>query len=295
MKIAIMLALHNNPKQANIFINQCIQNEGCHVFIHIDKKGMDIKSELIAHGHIHILPKSYPVRWGDYSQIECFIELMKYAKDFGEFDYYSLHSGNDLMVRPFCELADFLKTDHKYAYLDCESLPWSEWQYGGGLGRLALPWPRWMRSRLKSNSLQRYIRSLYGHLYGWHLIPGKRLPTEIQFLGKAVWYTLRSDCVEKCLNYIYIHPEFLDLFRESLCGDEIFFNTLVNITAEDEVVERHNNLRYVDMKTVDKKVVGAPKTLTTDDIGRICESGAFWARKFDAQVDEEIVCHFSTM
>ena len=295
MKIAIMLALHNNPKQANIFMKQCIQNEGCHVFVHIDKKGLDIKSELIAHGRIHILPKSYSVRWWDYSQIEYVIELMKYANDFGEFDYYSIHSGNDLMVRPFCELSDFLKTDNKYAYLDCESLPWSEWQYGGGLGRLALPWPRWMRSRLKPNSVQRYLRSLYGHLYGWHLIPGKKLPAEIPFWGKAAWYTLRSDCVEKCLDYICMHPEFLDLFRESLCGDEIFFNTLVNMTAEDEVVERHNNLRYVDMRTVDKKVVGAPKTLTMSDVEKIRKSGAFWARKFDAQVDEEAVYHFSTM
>ena len=92
-----------------------------------------------------------------------------------------------------------------------------------------------------------------------------------------------------------MHPEFLDLFRESLCGDEIFFNTLVNMTAEDEVVERHNNLRYVDMRTVDKKVVGAPKTLTMSDVEKIRKSGAFWARKFDAQVDEEAVYHFSTM
>lgn len=292
MRIAVMLALHNNPEQANCFIKQCINNDDCHVFIHIDKKGLDIKDKLISHPSVHIMPKSFSVSWGDFTQIEYVIELMKFIREYGRFDYYSIHSGNDLMVRPYGELAEFLEKDNKYAYLECYRLPWKEWQYGGGLGRIALHWPKWARSRLKPHSLQRYIRSLYGKLYGAHVLKGKKLPEDISFWGRSAWYTLREDCVDNCLKYLDEHTEFLELFRHSLCGDEIFIDTLANITGSDEIIEENNNLRYVDFDTLDKKNVGAPKTLTMDDIEKIKTSGAFFARKFDMKMDERVVRYY---
>lgn len=291
MKIAILLALHNHPEQANLFISQYLKNPGCHIFIHIDKKSLSIEKQLIKHDQVHVLPVSLSVSWGDYTQIEYVIRLMKFASDYDHFDYYSIHSGNDLLVRPFCELEHFLAADYKYAYLDCERLPRNCWQYGGGLGRLALYWPEWMRRRFKPRSVKRYIRSLYGHLYGWHLIRGKKLPDNIEFWGKSAWYTLRNDCVVDCLNYLETHPDFCALFKDSLCGDEIFFCTLVHLVCKDEVIS-NNNLRYIDMEHVNKSTPGAPMTITMADIDKVKASGAFWARKFEADIDNEVIQYY---
>ena len=34
----MMLAIHNKPEQANVFIRQCLTDPDSHVFIHIDRK-----------------------------------------------------------------------------------------------------------------------------------------------------------------------------------------------------------------------------------------------------------------
>lgn len=294
MKIAIMLALHNNPEQANIFINQCLSWPECEVFIHIDKKGLGIIPKLVKNVRVHIMPKSYDVQWGDYSQIEYVIYMMRFIREYGEFQYYSIHSGSDLLVRPMEELIDFLSKTNKYAFLDCHKLPWKDWQYGGGLGRLALIWPDCMRRRLKPHSILRYSRAIYGRMYGAKILKGKKLPKDIQFYGKSAWYTLRKDCVNDILNYLDSHEEFLKLFRKALCGDEIFFATIANLVSgvhQSEIVQ-DDDLRFVDFEIVNKKSVGSPKTLTYADKDKIINSKAFFARKVDISVDHRIVDYF---
>lgn len=294
MKIAFMLALHNNPEQANVFIRQCLCCPDGEVFIHIDQKGLWIKNELIEDERVHILPHSYSVSWGNYTQVEYVLYLMRYIKEFGDFDWYSIHSGNDLMVRPCNELLDFLNRTDRYAFLDCHRLPWKDWQYGGGLGRIALIWPDCMRKRLKPHSVLRYARAIYGRMYGAKLIRGRKLPQDIIFYGKSAWYTLSSECVSDVLSYVDAHPDFLGLFEKSLCCDEIFFNTVVHLTAakKGRDVESHNNLRFVDFDMADRKNVGSPKTLTIDDVDKISKSGAFFARKVDQNVDKRIIDYF---
>ena len=292
MKIAIMLALHNNPEQANIFIRQCLASPACDIFIHIDQKGLDIKEKLVKSERIYYLPKSYSVSWGDFTQIEYVIELIKYADSIGEYDYYSIHSGNDLMIKPVDELIKYLLCNKKHAYLDCHPLPWKTWQYGGGLGRLALTWPTCFRKRLPPHSIQRYARAIYGRLYGTGILRGKKLPEDIQFWGKSAWFTVSGECIKRALEYLRMHPEFLAIFERALCGDEIFFATLFNQVCDEDEVEEQNNLRYIDFHTKNTKTVGAPKTLLMEDKEKMMASGAFFARKVDITTDEQIIRFF---
>ena len=294
MKLAIMLALHNNPEQANVFIDQCLTSDSCEVFIHIDKKALNIGNELRISDRVHILPHSFEVEWGDFSQIQYVLYMMQYIRDFARFDYYSIHSGSDLLVRPMAELESFLESSHKYAYLDCHMLPWDKWQYGGGMGRLELIWPKWMRKRLDPHSLKRYIRAVYGRLYCIPFLRKRKLPEDAVFYGKSAWYTLREDCVKNLLDYLDNHNEFLKLFEGVLCGDEIFFNTVIYMSAGEhtEEIEQHNNLRYDDLFGGDKRNVGGPRIIRMSDIDEIGRSGAFFARKADSGIDSEVIQYY---
>lgn len=288
MKIAFLLTLYNNPEQANIFIEQLLAYEGSVVFIHIDKKSMQIKDRLIQDERVIILPKSYLVEWGDFSQIESVLALMEFAAAFDQFDYYSVHSGSDLAIKPICELADYLKKDHKYAYTACKRLPDPTYQYGGGLGRIALDWPKCFRKKRSGHSPVRYLRSLYGRLYGIGIIRGKKLPDDIVFYGQSDWYTLRSDCVENLLIYVREHPEYLDLFRNSLIGGELFFVTFAHMN-KTAVTDSDNNLRYIDFYDVDPATPGSPKSLKMEDYDKIMSSKYFFARKFDLNSDPDVI------
>jgi Core-2/I-Branching enzyme. len=291
-KIAFLLTLYGNVEQANLFINQLLEYEETYVFIHIDQKGFSIKNSILKHDRVKIMPTSFQVEWGDFSQIESILALMEYAKEYGKFDYFSLHSGNDLLIRPICELVEFLGKDNKYAYLLCDKLPSKCWQYGGGLGRIALYWPKLFRKKYGKNSVLRYARSIYGKMYGAKIIRGKKLPADITFYGRSDWFTMREDCITDILEYVSEHPEFIDLFRNSLIGSEIFFVTLAHMKGQHKNISSNNNLRYINFIKVDPKTPGSPKLLRMEDYKEIVDSKMFFARKFDLHIDKEIIMKF---
>lgn len=281
MKIAFLLTLYNNPEQANIFIKQILQYPESYIFIHIDKKSKEIESSLVKNERVKIIPENYNVEWGDYSQIQANLALMKYVLNTDDFQYISVHSGNDLLVRKMDDLVEFLKQDHKYAYLDCNPLPYEEYQYGGGLGRIALKWPKVFRKKYGQYSPIRVLRSLYGKAYGAKILKGKELPREITFYGQSDWFTLSGDCTKNIINYVRENESFVELFRDSLIGSELFFNTLVYLTKGKNEISADDNLRYIDFSNPDKKTPGSPKLLTIDDKEKILASKMFFARKVD--------------
>lgn len=112
---------HNDVYLINPFIRQLLAYEGSFVFIHIDEKGLDIFSEIIDDKRVFVIPEHYNGSWGDYTQIQMVNALITYAHAVEEFDYYSLHSGVDLCVRPIQELALFLEETNCYGYYECDN------------------------------------------------------------------------------------------------------------------------------------------------------------------------------
>ena len=119
MSIAFLLTAYEDASNVNRFISQVLVYQNSHVFVHIDKKSRICKKDIVVNEKVHIMEKSYAVEWGDFSQIESVVALMEYASTFGTFDYFSLHSESDMLVRPMGELVEFLSDDHAYAYTWC--------------------------------------------------------------------------------------------------------------------------------------------------------------------------------
>ena len=132
---------------------------------------------------IQEIPENIDVSWGSYSQIQAYNYMFRYVREYGEFDYYSLNSGNDLFIRPINEFIDFVQQTNQYAYYNCEPLPKSYWQYRGGFGRIELYWPKIFLKRYSDRHILRYLRTIYGTLYHYHLLPSRKLPTDIHFFG----------------------------------------------------------------------------------------------------------------
>lgn len=290
--IAFLLVVHTNPTQCNCFIRQLLLYPKSFVYIHLDKKSLNIKDDIIADKRVLILPEHYDVKWGDYTQILVNNYLMRYASQIRHHDFYSLHSGADLMIRPVNEFASFLSKKYCYAYCDCVALP-SGWQYGGGLGRLALYWPTFFRKRLSRHSPLRYLRSIYGKLYGAKIIKGKKLPEKYTFFGGADWFTISDDCLLDLLEFIKREPEFDELFVHSLSGAEVYYVTLFEMLKKDRPIEDKNLLRFIDWSPRGQRLpVGSPNTCTMAFVEEIENSTCFFARKFDSKIDSEIIEYF---
>lgn len=292
MKIAFLMMVHNNPEQINYFINQVLQYPESYVYIHVDKKGIQIIPKIFKHCRVKILEEHVDGKWGDYTQIQMVNSLMRNAINDKEFDYYSLHSGGDLLIRPVNELVEFLRNTGKYGYYLCSELP-SEWQYGGGLGRIALKWPKIFRVACKKNSIIRYARSIYGKMYGAGVIKGRKLPEKYSYYGGDAWFTISRDCALDYIDFIDSNEDFNELFYNALCSDEIYYASIFQMCKKDRAVWDHNSLRYIDWENRGQKLgVGSPNTCDMSFLQQIEQSDAFFARKFDCNHDSDIIDYF---
>lgn len=293
MRIAYLMSVFGNTKQANSFIQQALFDQNATILIHVDAKSLAIIPDIIHDERVIVLPKHYDVSWGEYSQIEAYNYLFEQSLALGDFDYISLNSGNDLFIRPVSEFISYLQNTACYAYYNCEPLPKGYWQFRGGFGRIALYWPKCLLRRLPDHHPLRYLRTLYGMLYHWHIIPGRKLPKDIRFIGGNDWFTLSHQCVADMLNYIHTHPTWNDIFRHSYIGTEIYYVTLFEMLKNDRPVVDKNNLRFVDWQPRgQKKNSGSPNILTMECLPEIESSGRFFGRKFDGRLDQEIVDYF---
>lgn len=291
--IAFLLVVHSDPGQINLFLKQILMYPNSYIYIHVDSKYLNIIPDLLEDKRIMIAPEHFDVKWGDYTQIQVNNYLIQYASTQRHHDYYSLHSGADLLIRPMSELIDYLENTDQYAYCSCTRLPSPQFQYGGGLGRLALKWPKCFRKRLNRSSPMRYLRSIYGRLYGMGVIPGKQLPKQYLYYGGADWFTMRSDCAKNVLRFAAEEPEFEALFIDSLSGAEIYYVSIFEMTKGNYPIDDKNMLRYVDWKDRGQILsVGSPNTCTMEFVEDIEKSGAFFARKFDMNVDAAIIEYF---
>lgn len=292
IKIAFLMMVHNNPEQLNCFINQVLQYSESYVYIHVDKKGTHIIPSILKHNRVHILEEHIDGKWGDYTQIQMVNYLIRYAINDNKFDYYSLHSGSDLLIKPINELVEFLGKEEKYGYYNCSELP-SKWQYGGGLGRIALKWPKMFRVACKKNSIVRYARSIYGKMYGAGVIKGRHLPEKYSYYGGDAWFTISHDCAQDYIDFIDSNEDFNELFYNALCSDEIYYVSIFQMCKKDRAVWNHNALRYIDWENRGQKLgVGSPNTCDMSFLQEIEQSDAFFARKFDRNHDSDIIDYF---
>lgn len=291
--IAFLIVAHTKPEQLNIFIKQLLAYQGSYVYIHIDAKSKQMLSEIINDERVKILPEHYDVRWGDYSQIIVNNALLDFARKLRHHDFYSLHSGQDLAIRPINEFAEYLNTTNLYGYYVCSKLP-NHWQYGGGLARLALHWPKCFRNKLSEHSPLRYLRAAYGRAFAKGIIKGKKLPEEYQLYGGADWFTIREDCVNDMFDFLEKDTKYQKLFVHSLSGAEIYYVTLFEMLKNNRQVCNNTSLRFADHRTKSKnKAVGSPNICTMEYVPLLERTGLFFARKFDMDVDRSVVEYFA--
>ena len=292
-KIAFLLMVHENPEQINLFLRQLLDYEYSEIYIHVDLNQIHIKSQLLKNERIHILEQSIHGKWGDYAQIEMIDMLLRYAYTQGPHDYYSLHSGCDLAIRPVKEYASYLARMKRYAYYYGPKLPRKDWGHGGGLERLALTYPPILRKKYPYKHPMRYLRALYQTAYELGIIKGKSLPEEYRFCGGSEWFTISEEAVRDYVYFLEQHPDYDILFRYALAGDEIYHLSIFDMMRGDRPVENENNLRYIDWSIRDSNpYAGSPSICEMEFVREIEESGAFFARKFDSRVDNEIIQYF---
>lgn len=288
MRIAFILQIHKNPSQVNMFISQLVSEHQADVYVHIDKKNCDqMKGEMMQHPNVKILDQCIDCDWGDISQVDTTILLLKAVVESGQkYDYVCLRSGQDLLVKE--GFSGFLAENKGKTFIKLREVNQQN------LGLMHIKWPQITRKRYAwahpVRMYRRFIQSTYRK--GVNLFPNtNEWPEDYKFFNGSQWFTTPFEVATYMLNFIERNEWYYKYFKHTMCPDEWFFHTIImNSHFKTNVI--NNNLMFMKWG----EALGArnsPQYLTRSDIDRIENSNQFFARKFDENIDEKVVVYFA--
>lgn len=274
-KHAYLIMAHNNFNILKILLN-LIDDPRNDIYIHIDAKVKDLAFDelknVLKFSSVQFTKKRNNVKWGDVSQVKT--EMLLYRSAASEkYKYYHLLSGVDLPLKNQNELHDFFdRSDKEFIYYFDE---YTKWDYSR-LARYRFPngWNKLVVARL--NSLQEKLKIDRLRRYG------------MEFRRGYNWCSLTQEAVD----FLLKNEKFIfHICRMSVCADECYKQYLFYNSDFRNRIYLDESGNPSDMREVDwtRRVADSPHVYTMDDYYQLVNSDRMFARKFDENVDMNIV------
>ena len=281
-KHAYLIMAHTQPELLKKLL-QMLDNERNDIYLHIDSKAKDYPVDEIA----AVLQKSKctftertDVKWGSYSQIHCEMVLLKEAVK-TEHVYYHLLSGMDLPIKSQEQIFAFFEKYKGLEFVD---------EDGATISEAAL-------SRVK------YTHKFYGKagsvkdILGALSVKGQKLlgVDKTQKYGNIIFQKGRNwFSITHGLAKLVVEKEdwIQEVFGQSVCGDELFLQTVARNSEYAEKICNPNTMpevpdtRYIDWKRGSNN---NPYVFREEDFEELKNARGLFARKFDLNVDKKIV------
>lgn len=260
------------------------------IFLHIDLKAKDVPYEEIKKS-VNLSKLTFVERidviWGSFTQIQCEMELIKSATNNDEYQYLHLLSGLDLPIKSQDEIHNFFDKNNGKEFLDLEEQNDNDVH---------------IRSRCRYYWLfqhyngRRTKTSIYKYLEGFSIRIQKilhinRIPKNVVIKKGANWFSITG----KFAKYLVENEEKVNkMFKFSFCSDEVFMQTVLYNSDFRNNLYVSNDNEPVSRRLIDWKR-GNPYVFRKDDIDMIESSHCLFARKFDKEVDSDIIFEIEEM
>lgn len=243
------------------------------IYVHVDGQVPQgpFTRALAAHPNV-VWTERHRCRRTSYGLMAATLDGMRAALG-GEADYISVISGQDYPIKPIEELRTHLNARAGTSFMNFWELPNPRWSVpNGGLWRVEVR--HYQLGRWRFRIPNRFTP----------FIPKRRLPLGLTPYAGADWWTLPRAAVQHIVEFVERHPEVTRFYRHTLAPSEGLPPTiLLNSHLRDSVV--YGNLRHI----VFPEGAWHPLTLGMSDFEALRNSGAFLARKFDAERDSEVL------
>lgn len=283
-KHAYLILAHKNLGQLRKLI-ELLDDERNDIFIHVDKK-CAIKKDwmpICRKSSLSLVKERISVNWGGVSGMKSEILLLKEAVSKGRYDYYHLLSGQDLPIKPQDVIHSFFDDNQGHEFV-------SFWKDADGIVNnrchLMCLFPEG-----ESKFYIHWINSLGKKFQRFFRIS---INKGIKIKYGANWFSI----TDRLARYVIEQEKQLtDIFGKSNNCDEHFLQTLVwHSEFSDSVYDSTERvaassgssyMRHVDWNRSRNK--RHPWVFVNDDFEQLMSSPFFWARKFDENVDSEII------
>ncbi|WP_195517179.1 beta-1,6-N-acetylglucosaminyltransferase [Paraclostridium bifermentans] len=280
MNICYGIITHKNSNVIRNTINLLWKDNK--VLLHVDKK-VQIDNFKEYENKVEILKDNICVEWAKYSQVEAMLVIIKNAMK-NKFDYLCLISGDDMPLKKSSDIKKFFEENKGKEFL--------------GIDHKVSK--KYINSRLKYNykdfhykknkSLNEKIIAKIQTTLGM-MEKNKNFNKLPQLYKGPQWFCISYEFCEYLLGFLEENPWYEDAFKQALCGDEVFFQTIImNSKFKDRIYNYNENddnrmaLRYIDWKTGPEY----PRMLNEDDFKRIKQDenkNCIFARKFNENID----------
>ena len=272
MKHIYLILVHENTVQLKRLI-KTLSDFKSDIYLQID-----LKSNLLIFEEYRNIPRLFFIKnrikitWGGFSQVQgmvnSFKEIIPYAnKD----QYVSVISGQDYPLMNDDGMKKFLCENNGKAFM--EFFP------------IYTEWPEAIM-RLENFHLTDFsfpgkfkIESLLNSF-----LPNRVPPKNFVYVGRSSWFTITVEHIIYIVEFLEMNRSFKRFFSLSWGCDEIIFQSIL-FNSKYKSQMSNNNLRYIDWTLGGAR----PKILSMKDADLIANSGKFFARKFDANFDSEIL------
>lgn len=266
-------------------ITTLCKNTDSLILIHVDQKSelLPFWDEFSNFTQVQFIQNRINVLWGSYSQIEATLELLKTAQDYN-YKYFTLLSGDDIPLQNISKFHHYLE-ENAYEYLDLDKNPDCKIE-----PRIKFKYDNAFFNKHRTPQEQRrckWQRKLFK--LGFKRNDLKSLP---KLYKGSQWFTLSHHAINYIFQYLELHPNYIIPFKTSLCGDELFFHTILfnselftQIKTKNRMSESY--IRYIDWDNGPD----FPRTLSEVDFDQMKASGMFFARKLQYDTPLEILKH----
>ena len=285
-KHAYLILAHKNFGQLRKLI-ELVDDARNDIFVHVDAKAEGFREEdwkgATWHSSLVFLPERMKVNWGGVSIMRSELALLQAATARGHYDYYHLLSGMDLPIKTQDEIHAFFDAHRGREFLNL-------WEFKKST------LSRFRYYTVFPEGEGRFRTRIINHIFkGLQMAVGFRINRDVEFYFGAQWFSITDELAR----YVLEKRDWLEkVFRRTSTCDEIFLPTLVcNSPFRDrlfvaEPVKNQKEVNRANMRFIDwtrGESIRHPWVFRADDLDLLQGVEHMWARKFDENVDGEII------
>lgn len=278
MKFAYLIMAHDNQKQLLNLLRLLDQPEN-DIYLHIDRKSKDFDFEIVndcikkADFHVY---KKYNIQWAGISQTKCQVFLLSEAVKIYH-DYYHLISGHDLPIKSHTEIVDFFKKNKgkEFVHFESDDLCMKEackyYHFGRNYGRGISGGRYWQLFEKISIGLQ------------------KTLGISRKFYCGANWYSITH---RLAVDFCHYKDKMLKMVKWTRSSDEYILQTFIRMVSKGKYEFYRKTEKPEDYQGTARLIDwyrGQPYVWRIEDLEELMNSDRMFARKFDENIDLEII------
>jgi hypothetical protein len=290
VRTAYVVLSHRNPDQVLRLIGVLAEGPGANVLVRHDPRRSTLDEDEVERLGARTIRDEIDFAWGDWSQLQLLLACLRRATEEVDPDWLLVLSGQDYPLRPMAAIeADLAAEEHDamlgHAWeLDTDGLPdppadefFLRYAYRHYPAPRAMPR---LPGRLRRLA---YVRELPPPLRPQLGIRRMRTPFHDRFkcFVSADWLTLNRRALRAIMD---APPDLRRYYRRVAIPSESFFATV--LLNDSSLRVARDNRRFVSFEA---PLTPHPETLTSADLDRLLASGCDFARKFDTEIDAEVL------